>query len=53
MSDDLCYDLEFSLAFNVQLLLVKISKNKILQGDFPLVYPRKLCDIDNTVRFYL
>lgn len=53
MSDELCYNLEFSLAFYVQLLLVKISKNKILQGDFPLLYPRKLRDIDDIVIIYL
>lgn len=52
MSDELCYDLEFSLAFYVQLLLVKISKNKYLQGNFPLLYPKKICDTDDTVRFY-
>lgn len=52
MSDELCYDLEFSLAFYVQLLLVKISKNKNLQGNFSMLYLKKICDTDDTVRFY-
>lgn len=50
MSDNLNYDLEYSLAFYVQLLFVKISKNINLQGNFRLLDEKKLCNFDETVR---
>ncbi|XP_025202207.1 transcription-associated protein 1-like [Melanaphis sacchari] len=37
MSNELSYNLNASIAFYVQLLLIKISKNTKLQGDFPLL----------------
>lgn len=53
MSDELSYDLEFSLAFYVRLLFVNISKNTKLQGDFTLLDTKQLYDEYGAVRLYL
>jgi len=45
MSNELSYNLDASIAFYVQLLLIKISKNTKLRGDFSLL------DINNMVIF--
>lgn len=37
MSDEVCYNVDPSIAFHLQLLLTKLSKNTKLQGDFPLL----------------
>jgi len=46
MSNELSYNLDASIAFYVQLLLIKISKNTKLRGDFSLLV------INNMVIFY-
>lgn len=57
MTDELSFDLEFPIAFYVQLIFVKISKNTKLQGDFPLLDIKKLnafySKLNETVRFLL
>jgi len=45
MSNELSYNLDAPIAFYVQLLLIKISRNTKLQGDFPLLV------IENSVRY--
>lgn len=52
MSDELSYGLEFSLAFYVQVLLVNVSKNTKLLGDFSLLDTKPLFDNYKMVRFY-
>jgi len=53
MSNELSYNLETSIAFYVQLLLIKISKNTKLQGDFPLLVLKNIVNCDKTVRKYI
>lgn len=50
MSENLNYDLEYSLPLYVQLLFVKISKNINPQGNFCLLDNKKLCDFNESVR---
>lgn len=52
MSDEISYNLESSLAFYVQLLFVKVSKNTKLEGNFSFLCMNKLCDTNETVRLY-
>ncbi|VVC36854.1 Hypothetical protein CINCED_3A003660 [Cinara cedri] len=47
MSDEFNYDLENALAFYIQLLFVKITRNTKLQGDFPIL--RKLAITNETL----
>lgn len=37
MSGSISYDLEFSLAFYIQLLFIQVSKDTNIRGDFPLL----------------
>lgn len=53
MSDEISYNLESSLAFYVQLLFVKISKNTKLEGNFSFLNMKNLSDTNETVRLYL
>lgn len=53
ISDELSYDLEFSLAFYVRILFVNICKNTKLQGDFTLIDTKQIFDEFGSVRFYL
>jgi len=50
MSDELSYNVDTSIAFYVQLLMIKISKNTKLQGDFPLLIIKNCENSDETVR---
>lgn len=50
MSEKFNHDLEYSLALNVQLLFVKISKNINHHGNFQLLDDKMLCDINEAVR---
>lgn len=42
MSGNISYELEFSLAFYVQLLFIQISKNTNIHGDFSLLCMKHL-----------
>jgi len=50
MSNELSYNLDDSIAFYVQLLLIKISRNTKLQGDFPLLVINNMVISDKTVK---
>lgn len=51
MSNELNYNVDTSIAFYVQLLMIKISKNTKLQGDFPLLVVENNVISDETVRY--
>lgn len=48
MSNELSYNLDAPIAFYVQLLLIKISRNTKLEGDFPLLV---INNSDTNVRY--
>jgi len=50
MSNELSYNVDTSIAFYVQLLMIKISKNTRLHGDFPLLVIKSVIS-DETVRY--
>jgi len=51
MSNELSYNVDTSIAFYVQLLMIKISKNTKIQGDFPLLVIKNSVISDETVRY--
>lgn len=46
LTNELSYELEFSIAFYIQFLFVKISKNTKIQGNFQLLKMKELCDLE-------
>jgi len=53
MSGEISYNLEFSLAFYIELLLVEIRKDTQLEGNFQLIKKKNVRDDDEPVRFHL
>jgi len=53
MSNELRYNVDAPIAFYVQLLLIRMSKNFKLRGDFPLLVIENNIISDETVRYIL